>query len=226
MTTTDPAPRAVEGLLHTIAEQHAVGQAGQRVVQRLMAQVVFECLAFGDVVRVDDDAVHRGIGREVGHREIECAPFAAATGHAQLGSMRGRRIGRQAEQQRGQREPIVGMYEARQLVADQFVGLVAEYSHDRRADVVDEAVVVDDGDDVGSVLDQPAEARLARRQLQLGCLAIVDLASSDHDAVDLGIAAQVGHHDLEPDTCVPSVDASRISRGAGFVAAVAISSLN
>jgi hypothetical protein len=48
------------------------------------------------------------------------------------------------------------------------------------------------------VLDETAEASLTGCQLQLGCLAIIDLARGHHDAVDLGIAAHVGDEDFEP----------------------------
>ena len=198
MTTTDPVAAAIERLLHTIAEEHPVRKARQRVVQCLVAKVLLERLSLGDVVRVDDDAVHRGIGGQVRHGEIEGAPLAAASRHSQLGAMRHRRVGRQAEQQCRQGKAIVRMHEARQFVADEFVRLVAEHAGHRCADVVDEAVVVDDGDDIRSVLDQTAEPRLTGRELQLRRFAVVDLARRHDDAVDLGIAAHVGDDDLEP----------------------------
>ena len=117
-----PSPAAIECLLHTVAEEHPVRETGRRVVECLMAQVLFECFALGHVVRIDDDAVHGRIGGQVGHGEIEGAPLAATAGHAQLGTMRYRGIGGQTEQQGGQRETIVGMYEARQFVADDSCG--------------------------------------------------------------------------------------------------------
>jgi hypothetical protein len=113
-----------------------------------MAQILFECLALGHVMRIDNDAVHCRIGGEVGHGEIERAPLASTARHAQLGAMRCRRIGRQTEQQCRKREAIVGMYEARQLVSDELVRFVSQYPGHRCTDVVDKAVVVDDGNHV------------------------------------------------------------------------------
>ena len=50
------APRAREGLLEALVEQHAVGQAGKRVVQRHVHDLGLRAALLGDVLMRDDDA--------------------------------------------------------------------------------------------------------------------------------------------------------------------------
>jgi hypothetical protein len=62
-----------EGVVDAVEEQRAVGQAGQRVVERLVGQFGFEADAFGDVAAGQDDAVDRWVGEQVGGAGFEGA---------------------------------------------------------------------------------------------------------------------------------------------------------
>ena len=53
-----PVPR-IDRLVDQLGEHRAVGEAGERVVERLVAEVVLELLADGDVTGVEHDALRR-----------------------------------------------------------------------------------------------------------------------------------------------------------------------
>ena len=59
------APRCADRVLQAVEEQRSVGKPGERVVERLVAQLVLERLAARDVAVVDDDAADRRVVEQV-----------------------------------------------------------------------------------------------------------------------------------------------------------------
>ena len=70
------APRERVG--DAVGEEGAVGEPGQRVVERLVAELGLEVRAFGHVVRVDDQAADRRVVEEVVRGPFEGKPAAVA----------------------------------------------------------------------------------------------------------------------------------------------------
>ena len=60
--------------LHTTPQQGAVGQTGQRIVERPVDELVLEHLALVDDTMVDDDAPHRRLVEQVGEHRLRPAP--------------------------------------------------------------------------------------------------------------------------------------------------------
>ena len=54
-TRGNAASRPHEGMLQTVAKQRPVGQAGQRIVERLVGQLIFESLVLRHVVSRADN---------------------------------------------------------------------------------------------------------------------------------------------------------------------------
>ena len=169
-----------EGALEVIAQQHAVGEAGQRVVERVVDEPRLQPLA---VRRVDEQALRDPLAAPgvVGHRErlVPDPDLRAVPGQhpvlrpERLAGPPVRVVGRD------RRGPVVRMDPAGPElgVVDELVGPVAEDPGDLRAHVGEAAAVrhvgighvdVDGGRDV---LDEDLEARrrlvrLARRPLE------------------------------------------------------------
>ena len=77
-------PAAVEGMLQAIAEQGAVGQLGQRIVEGAVGELALQVLALGDVAGVDDEALHRRITRQVAGDGLDLAQLAVRALHGAL----------------------------------------------------------------------------------------------------------------------------------------------
>ena len=77
--STAERPRgARERLVEPVAEERAVRQPGQPVVERLPGELLLEPHALGDVPRVEDDAADLPVRAKVGHMGLEVAPLAEA----------------------------------------------------------------------------------------------------------------------------------------------------
>ena len=57
-------------MVHPVAEQGAVGQAGQRIMEGLVQQLLLEALPLGHVAGVEHDAVDDGIAQQVGGDDL------------------------------------------------------------------------------------------------------------------------------------------------------------
>ena len=68
------SPPAPHGLIQLLCEQRTVGQAGEGVVESLVAELVFEDLLVGDVTTVEHQSAHTGFVDEVGDDRLEIAP--------------------------------------------------------------------------------------------------------------------------------------------------------
>jgi hypothetical protein len=74
--------RAPQRLLDSIGEQQAIGEARQRVVEGLVAEVQIQLLAPGDVAHRQDDAVNLGSSAQVDGDDVEVAPPAIAVSNS------------------------------------------------------------------------------------------------------------------------------------------------
>ena len=99
-----PLPlRELERVIHAVAEEGAVGQPGERVVEGLVQQLLLEALPLGDVAGVEHDAVHDRVAQQVGGDDLGVerrtvglleAPLGGGTHAARRASPRGRRTRR------------------------------------------------------------------------------------------------------------------------------------
>ena len=127
------------GLVEAGEQLAAVGEAGQRVVQRVVlaldgerAQLVLELAAVGRVAHVEHVALDARVVQAVDGDDVEVAVAAGAVREAQrqvageVGLVGG--VGEVAVE----RGAVVGVDEVVQAGADDRVGLVAEHAADRR----------------------------------------------------------------------------------------------
>jgi hypothetical protein len=78
-----PSPN---GLFEVFGEQGTVGQSGQWVVERLVAQLLLEVLLIGDVTTVEYQATHARLMKEVGDVGLEVTPRAVTVTDSPLGN--------------------------------------------------------------------------------------------------------------------------------------------
>ena len=135
------APRAGHRVAEPVAEQGSVGQAGQRVVERLVGQLLLELVPLGDVVTGDHEA-HQVLVDHLGDHDVDVAgvpvlvvqPDLAADGAAAL---------READQvARG--VPVGWVDDVEPVHAEQLGRRQADDRLDRRCHVHDRQVVVED----------------------------------------------------------------------------------
>src|SRR5215216_770483 len=74
----------LEGVVDPVLEQGPVGQRGQRVVERLVDQLVLELAALGDVAGVEDQPADAGVVEQVGDGDLGRAPVPVAVAQGQL----------------------------------------------------------------------------------------------------------------------------------------------
>ncbi len=151
----------------TVGEQRAVGEVGDRVVERLMGQLLLERLALADVAAVEHDPLDVLVLEQLGvlHLELEPAAVAMAQRAVERVGLRPRTA---ASGDHRLQPGSVGLGEqpVEALVLD-LLDRVAEHTLDRRALVGDDAVLVEHGDQVARVRDERAEARLALRAMEV-----------------------------------------------------------
>ena len=73
---------ARQRVLHAVAQQRAVRQPGQRVVECLVRELRFERCPLAHVAGVEDDAAHGRIVQQVHADALDRAPRAVAVPHA------------------------------------------------------------------------------------------------------------------------------------------------
>ena len=94
------APRARgtrERVIHTVAEDRAVRQPGERVVERLLRQLLLQELAVGHVARVEHEALDGRVGHLVAHDAFHRPPRSVLVSQPVLRSSRRGGIGRDRE---------------------------------------------------------------------------------------------------------------------------------
>jgi len=150
---------------HPLLEQRAVGQRRQLVVVRLVAERRLELLSLGDVAGVEHHGSDVGVRELVAQDRLHVAVGAVGVAPARAQQLLPV-IGSQQllEDPVGLRE-VVGVEHPPEGRVEQDPGAVAEELFDRRGYVGDPSVGVEQGDDVGGVLDQRPEAGLAGFQV-------------------------------------------------------------
>ena len=162
------AADAGQGVLDPVEEQGPVRQPGERVVERLVAQLVLERAATGDVADREDDAVDVGVVEQVHADDL-------GVDHRVVGPQQPRvdgadRLGRALHEVLEEAGHVVDGVGVEHLVeggAVEVDGEVAEHPDDRRRLVPDAAVAPDDHHGVAAVAHELLEARLAALLVQL-----------------------------------------------------------
>jgi hypothetical protein len=156
---------AREGVPQAVAEERAVGQPGQDIVERLMTELLLERLALGDVTVVDHHAADRRVVEQVLGDRLERPPRAVRVQDAELE----RRLGAAGRSDIGEssldRGAIIGMGLGRQRLTETVVGPPAEDALDGRALVADQAVLAEHEHAVRCVAHERAEPFLAALQI-------------------------------------------------------------
>ena len=147
------ARRPGEGLVEAVAEQGAVGETGQSVVEGLARQLLFQADALGDVTRVEDDPANAPVLAQVADVGLEMAPFTEAVGHPEH-DLRGFGAGLRAPHQRA----VVGVHDVLEARAEQLRLRATRHADDRLAGVT-AATATEDEDQVGRGTHQAAEMR-------------------------------------------------------------------
>ena len=134
-------------------------------MEGLVDELVLERLALADVARVEHEAADARVVEQVRDRHLRRAQLPGAVAHLQLDDAHGVGLDaawleRSRAAARRRRVEQVG-----ERLTGERLGRVAEDPLDRLALVHDDAVRVDDRDDVGAVLDERLEPLLARPQL-------------------------------------------------------------
>ncbi len=192
---------AAQGVVQAVAEQPAVGQPGQRVVQGLVGQLALQLHPGGDVAQGQHQPPDAGVGEQVGERALDVHGPAVGTGQAEpdLGVGLGAGV-----QQRDQGLGVGAVHPLVDRRPDQVGDRHAEQTRGRVGGVGDPPVGAQHDDDVGAAADQAGQAALAGDQRGLlGDLGLQPAVPADQPAepdhpADGGDDqhAQVGDHGL------------------------------
>ncbi|MEZ5262905.1 MAG: hypothetical protein R2755_14305 [Acidimicrobiales bacterium] len=168
-----PAPAVdLQRVLHPVGQQHAVGEPGQRIVERLPDELALQRLALAHVADVQHQAGHVGIGQEVGGGDLHVEPVVVVV--AQPAVDAGRRPGRpfgHVAQLGLDVGGLVPVEQGGEGLVQHLGGVVPEHGGDRWALELHHQLLVDDGDDVERVLhegDEPVIGMAAVHRLGHG----------------------------------------------------------
>ena len=152
--------RPGQGVLRTVAQQRAVRESRQRVVERLMGELGLERGPLAHVARVEHDAPHRLVVQQAHTNALDRAPCAIAVPHPPLERHQCARPRHGTLQEDLDCRHVIGMRQLRQRDAFELRRLVAEQTRDRRA-LVDHAMRgIHDRHEIGRVLHQRPEPRV------------------------------------------------------------------
>ena len=155
------ASAARQRVFDAVGEEGAIGEAGQRVMERLMGQLRLEIGSLGDVMGVDHEAPDRRLVHQVPGGPLEHAPATVPMGDARLtGNVAAWTLGQRGKLLR-EHVAIVGMDGVPEDPPDQVLRREPEEPLDRYAHVADGRVAIDDEHQIGRVLGKRSEARLA-----------------------------------------------------------------
>ncbi len=172
------APRERDRVLDAVAEQAAVREQGQRVVERELAQLVLERLALGHVAQVEREPLDGGVVQQVAADALrDEALVLGADGQLDRPDRDAVRRGDLGEEAR---DPLaVGLApDLGQPAADEVVVPQPEGALHGRRGVLDAPVGAHDHDGVGGVADQRREARLD--EVHGLALALLGVVTQDH----------------------------------------------
>ena len=160
--------RQRQRVTHPVPEQCPVGEPGERVVERLMGELLLQPLPLAHVAGVEHDALHRGVVQQVGRQDLGMEPGAVLLAEAPL--HRARDAGHQAgiAEERGGPLAVLGVEQLRHRLPHHRGRVVAQHPRGRGAHEADGAVHPGHHDHVGRVLHQRSEARLVLPRGRLG----------------------------------------------------------
>ncbi len=115
------APGRQERVLDAVDEERPVGEAGQRVVEGLVAQLGLELVALGHVAGVEDDAAHRLHVDQVGHPDLGVAPGPVGVPDPAFASRRSRPSSSAALEVGPDAVRVVGMDQVAEVDADHLI---------------------------------------------------------------------------------------------------------
>jgi hypothetical protein len=157
---------ASQRVLDAVAEQRAVGELGQWVVERPEAQLLLEGLALGGVVQRQDEPADAWVGDEVACPRLDVRMRAVAADHAPLATGLATLEG--LGEQGGDPGRVVARREGDHAAAGEHLGRVAEDLLGPAEHRADRAVRAEDEHDVAGAFDDGAQALLALAQRPLG----------------------------------------------------------
>ena len=162
------ASRTRDRVPHPLREERAVGEAGHRIVEGLMGELLLERLPLADVAAVEDDAAHVLVLQQVGAVDLELM-WRPVSMHQRaledLGLVASHR--RRVEQELADAVAVRWVEELLEPPPDHVLGGMTEQAPDRGALIADGAVRPDHGDQVARVAHERAEARLAAAAVHL-----------------------------------------------------------
>ena len=150
---------------HAVAEEGPVRQAGERVVECLVLQLVLEALALGHVAIIEEDTPDRGIVGQVEADRVHPVPAAIRVAQPELGRLLRPARGEQPGDERAEEGGILRMRQVGETAPNALLGFMAEHAFDRVALVRDPRLGVDHRDHVRRVLHERAESGLAPPQV-------------------------------------------------------------
>ena len=152
--------RALERVHHAVGQQRTIREARQRIVERLVRELVLELAAVADVVRGEDEPAHGRVVEEVAHHALDGAPGAVFVSEPEL-QLHPSFLPHLFAQAPRDLVELRGVQELVEARADHRCRLVPEQGLHGRGDVPDQEVGLEHRDQVVRVLDERAEARLA-----------------------------------------------------------------
>ena len=187
------------------AEDHPIARLA-------LAQRRLGGLARADVARGEDEAAHRRIGQQVGRHRLEGSPRSVAVAQPQLDRWDGVRGFQAGGEVVAHPRAVVGVDHGEDGAARRHVGGVSEQARDGGAAVEDRTHGVGDGHQIGGVLRQGAEARLAAGQRRRVASLRGHVGEGDHNRVRAGFARRdqrLGGDDEPDQGAVGLVDTHR-----------------
>ena len=153
-----------QGVAKPIPKECTVGKASERVVECLMEQFGFEAGAVGDVAAVEYEPIDVGVIEQVRDGQLDVAGPGGGVPPGGHDAMDAERLGGGILERFQDGGGLVGIHQLAQGLSLELVGVVSEHSVRGHALVGDGSVGVDDGDDIGAVLDEGRESFPARRE--------------------------------------------------------------
>ncbi len=162
------AARQLERVLHPVDEEQAVREPGERVVERLVGELLLERAPLRDIARGDDHPRDVRVVDQVVEDGLEVTDGAGLRAQPEIAghgtARRGKDLGQQLLQ-----APVLSLgEEARERHADELTLPVAEDTLDGRRVVADREVSLEHGDHVARVLDERAEPGRAAALVEIG----------------------------------------------------------
>jgi hypothetical protein len=141
-----------------VLEQGSVGEAGEGVVEALVAEFVLERGALADVAQREHEAPDRGVGEAVLRGALDVAPAPVRVLHACSDRLLPVPIDRRLEEAVEQ-APVVRMDDRGDRGLDQRAGLVAEHALDRTGLPADPQVALQDAHHIVGLIGEGSQAR-------------------------------------------------------------------